>query len=65
MEFTKAQLKLVKQLKSPRPAREVSLITHRDHIKTKLIQKLREEILNIVPVQMQKLQHKKVVEINY
>ena len=65
MEFNKAQLKLVKRLKKPSPAREVSLITHRDHIKAKLIQKLKEEILNIVPEQMQKLQNKKVVEINY
>ena len=65
MEFSKPQLKFVKRLKSPSPAREVSLVTHRDHINTKLIKALKEEILNIVPKQMQKLQHKKVVEINY
>jgi len=65
MEFTKTQLKLVKRLKEPSPAREVSLVTHRDHIKTKLIKILKEEILNIVPRQMQKLHNKKVVEINY
>lgn len=65
MEFSKARLNLVKRLKQPSPAREVSLVTHRDHIKTKLIKTLREEIVNIVPVQMQKLQHKKIVEINY
>jgi LysR family hydrogen peroxide-inducible transcriptional activator len=65
MEFTKPQLKFVKSLKAPSPAREVSLVTHRDHINTKLIRALKEEILNIVPKQMQKLQHKKVVEINY
>jgi len=65
MEFNKARLNLVKRLKQPSPAREVSLVTHRDHIKTKLIKTLREEIVNIVPVQMQKLQHKKIVEINY
>ncbi len=65
MEFSKARLKLVKRLKQTSPAREVSLVTHRDHIKTKLIKTLREEILTIVPVQMQKLQHKKIVEINY
>lgn len=65
MEFSKTQLKLVKQLKRPSPAREVSLVTHRDHIKTKLIKTLKDEILNIVPVQMQKLQNKKIVEINY
>lgn len=65
MEFNKSQLKFVKKLKDPSPAREVSLVTHRDHIKTKLIRTLKEEILMIVPKQMQKLQNKKVVEINY
>lgn len=65
MEFGKPGRKFVKQLKQPSPAREVSLVTHRDHIKTKLIKTLKEEILNIVPKQMQKLQNKKVVEINY
>jgi LysR family hydrogen peroxide-inducible transcriptional activator len=65
MEFSTAQMKLVKKLKEPSPAREVSLVTHRDHIKTKLIKTLKEEIFNIVPKQMQKLRDKKVVEINY
>jgi LysR family transcriptional regulator, hydrogen peroxide-inducible genes activator len=65
IEFSKTQLKHVKRLQKPSPAREVSLVTHRDHIKTKLIQTLREEILHIVPLPMQQLQHKKIVEINY
>ena len=65
IEFSKSQMKLVKQLKEPSPAREVSLVTHRDHIKTKLLETLKEEILAIVPKQMQKLRNKKVVEINY
>jgi len=65
MEFSKSQLKLAKRLKEPSPAREISLVTHRNHIKTKLIKTLKEEILNIIPKQMQKLQNKKVVEINY
>ena len=65
MEFTKKELKLVKRLKEPSPAREVSLVTHRNHIKTKLIKTLRDEILTIVPKQMQNLNKKKVVEINY
>ncbi len=65
MEFSKSQLKLVKRLKEPSPAREVSLVTHRNHIKSKIIKTLKEEILNIVPRQMHKLHNKKVVEINY
>lgn len=63
MEFTKSQMKLVKRLRDPTPAREVSLVTHRDHIKSRLIKTLKEGILNIVPAQMQKLQNRKVVEI--
>lgn len=62
-EFSAAQLKLVKRLHSPRPAREVSLVTHRDHIKMKHLKTLKDEILLIVPKPMQKLQSKKVVEL--
>ncbi|HRI80039.1 MAG TPA: LysR substrate-binding domain-containing protein, partial [Cyclobacteriaceae bacterium] len=64
-EFSKPQMKLVKRLQAPSPAREVSIVTHRDHLKTRLISILKEEILNIVPKPMQKLQNKKVVEIGY
>ena len=62
-EFSAAQLKLVKRLHSPRPAREVSLVTHRDHIKMKHLKTLKDEILLIVPKPMQKLQSKKVVDL--
>jgi LysR family hydrogen peroxide-inducible transcriptional activator len=65
MEFTTQEMKLVKRLKEPSPAREVSLVTHRDHLKTKLISTLKEEILTLLPKTMQKLNKKKIVEINY
>ncbi|MFN8292024.1 MAG: LysR substrate-binding domain-containing protein [Chitinophagaceae bacterium] len=65
MEFRKSQLDLVKRLKQPSPAREVSLVTHRHHLKNRLVRTLKEEILNIVPVSMRQLNNKKVVEINY
>ncbi len=64
MEFNQAQLKHVKRLKDPSPAREVSVVTHRDHVKMRLIKTLKEEILEIIPKPMHKLQRKKVVEIN-
>ncbi len=65
MEFGKSQMRLVKRLKEPSPAREVSLVTHRDHLKTKLLKTLKEEILSLVPKPMLMLQNKIVVEINY
>ncbi|NBP70072.1 MAG: hydrogen peroxide-inducible genes activator, partial [Cytophagia bacterium] len=63
MEFNDSQMKHVKRLKEPSPAREVSLVTHRDHLKTKLLKTLKDEILDIIPKTMHKLQKKKVVEI--
>jgi LysR family hydrogen peroxide-inducible transcriptional activator len=65
MEFNRTERKLVKRLKQPSPAREVSIVTHRDHVKSKLIQTLREEIITVVPSPMQQLRNKKIVEINY
>src|SRR5690606_29170834 len=53
MEFGKSQRKLVKRLKSPTPAREVSIVTHRDYIKDKLIGALKEGILHTIPPRMQ------------
>jgi LysR family hydrogen peroxide-inducible transcriptional activator len=64
MEFNDSQMKHVKRLKEPSPAREVSLVTHRDHLKTKLLKTLKDEILDIIPKTMHKLQKKKVVEIS-
>jgi hypothetical protein len=43
----------------------VSAFTLANHIKTKLIKTLKDEILQIVPKQMQRLNNKKVVEITY
>ena len=65
MEFTKTEMNQVKRLKQPSPAREVSMVTHRDHIKRKLIKTLKEEVISIVPQPRQKLWNKKIVEINY
>lgn len=64
-EFNQAQMKMVKKLKEPGPAREVSLVTHRDHLKNHLIRLIKEEILRIVPAEMHKLKNKKIVEITY
>ena len=64
MEFNKPQLKMVKRLKDPTPVREVSLVTHRDYIKSRLINTLKDAVLSIVPVQMQRLKEKRVVDIS-
>ncbi len=65
MEISKSQLSQVKRLKEPNPAREVSLVTHRDHLKTKLIAILKKELLEIIPMKMRNLNKKIVIEIDY
>jgi LysR family hydrogen peroxide-inducible transcriptional activator len=65
MEFSKPQRKQVKRLKEPSPAREVSMVTHRDHVKTRLLQVVKEEVLNNIPPRMRTIQRKKIVEITY
>ncbi len=64
-EFGNTELKQVKRLKRPAPVREVSLITHRDQIKTRLMQAISAAVLSVVPQHMQKLQSRKVVELSY
>lgn len=62
-EFSKTQLKQVRQFMEPRPAREVSLVTHRNLLKTNLMDMLKGEILSIVPIKMQNLMQKRIIEI--
>lgn len=64
MEFGKTEMKRVKQFASPVPAREISLVTHRNHIKTKLIQILKEEILKFLPKPMQDSKSRNVLAVN-
>lgn len=62
-ELNKQQMSLVKKLKEPAPVREVSLVTHRNHLKTKLIKILRTELVSIVPKKMLKLNNKKIIAL--
>lgn len=61
--FNASQKKKVKQFKSPEPVREISLITHREFIKERLIDVLKESIMACVPDAMKNLKQKNVLEI--
>jgi LysR family transcriptional regulator, hydrogen peroxide-inducible genes activator len=63
-ELSKSELKLVKRFRSPFPVREVSMVTHRDHIKTKLIAAVKDLIRQQTPGPMHRAENKRVVEIN-
>ncbi len=65
MEFPPEKRQLVKRFQSPCPVRQVSLVTHRHHIKIRLLEAVKDEILLSVPPNMQELRNQKVVDITY
>jgi LysR family transcriptional regulator, hydrogen peroxide-inducible genes activator len=56
------QLKMVRRFKPPAPVREVSLVTHRNFVKRRLLDALRREVLLSVPEDMQDQGSRTVVE---
>ena len=61
--LTKTQMQLVRKFKNPPPMREVSLVVHRDFVKQRLMQVLREEIINTIPEKIRKNKSHHVVPI--
>lgn len=63
LDFRANQLKQVRRFKSPAPVREVSLVTHRDHIKKRLIDVLKKEIIDSLPRKILEEKKKDVIAI--
>jgi len=61
--MTSSQTKLIRYFKSPQPMREVSLVVHRDHVKKKLIELLKAEIILCLPEKVKKNKGKQVVPV--
>ncbi|WP_256010798.1 hydrogen peroxide-inducible genes activator [Desertivirga xinjiangensis] len=51
-DLTDEQMSKVRHFKAPVPAREISLVTHRNFLKRGLITSLKKEIMDIVPEEM-------------
>jgi LysR family hydrogen peroxide-inducible transcriptional activator len=49
LDLSAKQLQLIRQFKRPAPMREVSIVVHRDFVKKRLIEALKEEIIAAVP----------------
>ena len=64
MDFNPAQLKCVRRFKPPVPVREVSLITHRDFVKRRLVEALKNEIILNLPIKLLKKKKHFVVNID-
>lgn len=62
-DMTEKQLDKVRYFKTPEPAREVSLVIQKSFLKRKMIEALKNEILEFIPKKMRSKKKKDVVEI--
>jgi LysR family hydrogen peroxide-inducible transcriptional activator len=62
-ELTEKQLDKVRYFKSPEPAREVSVVIQRNFLKRRLIEALKNEILEFLPKRMKSKKKKEIMDI--
>jgi len=62
-ELSVKQLAKVRSFKSPEPVREISLVTHKNFIKKRMLNALKEQILAVIPKQMKQRKKKDVIGI--
>lgn len=62
-ELSSKQLSKVRHFKSPEPVREISLITHKNFIKRRMLNALKDEILAVIPKSMRQKKKKDIVGI--
>jgi len=61
--LTNKQLELIRHFKKPSPMREVSLVTHRDFVKKRLIDAVKKEIEESIPEKLRKNKDTYVVPV--
>ncbi|RZL57267.1 MAG: hydrogen peroxide-inducible genes activator [Pedobacter sp.] len=62
-DLSAKQLNKVRYFKSPEPVREISLVTHKNFIKMRMLNALKDEILAIIPKTMKQRKKKDVIGI--
>lgn len=62
-EMSDKQRDRVRYFKSPEPAREVSIVMHRNFLKRRMIEALKTEILDFVPKRLRTKKKKEIMEI--
>jgi LysR family hydrogen peroxide-inducible transcriptional activator len=60
-DLSPKQLSKVRTFKSPEPVREISLVTHKNYIKKRMLNAFMEEILNVIPKAMKQKKKKDIV----
>jgi LysR family transcriptional regulator, hydrogen peroxide-inducible genes activator len=59
-----SEKKRVRFFKSPSPVREISIVTHREYIKMRLIEALQEMILSVIPDKMKSPKDVEIIEFS-
>lgn len=62
-ELSSKQLSKVRHFKAPEPVREISLTTHKNFVKKRMLNALKEEILAVIPKAMKQKKKKDIVGI--
>lgn len=62
-DFSVRQQNMVRHFKSPAPVREVSLVTHRNYVKKKLVDVLRAEVLAALPQKIKANKKNNIIKI--
>ena len=62
-DMSEKQMERVHYFKSPEPAREVSIVIQKNFLKRRIIEALKNEILELVPKRMRTKKKKEVMEI--
>lgn len=63
LELSSKQKNLVRQFKKPVPMREVSIVIHRDHLKKRMIEALKKEIIAALPEKLIKNKSDNVIPV--
>jgi LysR family hydrogen peroxide-inducible transcriptional activator len=63
LDMPSRQTQLIRHFRRPVPMREVSLVVHRNYVKEKLIEVLKEEILQKVPEKIRKNKSQNIVPV--
>lgn len=63
LDMPARQMQLIRHFRKPSPMREVSLVVHRNFVKKRLVDMLREEILNTIPEKIRRNKSPNVVAI--
>jgi LysR family hydrogen peroxide-inducible transcriptional activator len=63
LDMTPKQMQLIRHFKKPAPMREVSIVVHRDFVKKRMIEALKQEIIAAIPERIKKNRSSNVVPL--